>query len=120
MTRSDALRALLAKVEAGEWDDVDDNALWTLDADDIEQTFGSALTSQIYRGWHAYAGSLDAAKALHEAVLPGWDWGRSAASGQFYVWNTGEGPASAMSNNEDPARAWLICILKALIATEDN
>lgn len=116
MTRSDALRALLAKVEAGTaWDAGSGGCFVTLAYLGTVGQF-SAVDLAI----KAFKGSLDAAKALHEAVLPGWDWGRSAASGQFYVWNTGKGPASALSNNKDPARAWLIAILKALIATEDN
>ena len=61
-------------------------------------------------GIEAYLGSLDAAKSLHEALLPGWDWYRWP-QGDFEVrlgYSTGFGGASPT-----PARAWLIAILKA-------
>jgi hypothetical protein len=63
-------------------------------------------------GWahDAFRGSIDAAKALHDALLPGVsvkifgtsdnEW-RVQISGMDAVW----GP--------DPARAWLLAILKA-------
>ena len=64
----------------------------------------------------AYRGSLDAAKALHDALLPGW-W--------FAVQPTGatvgkvETPHDGMvfsCGTDDPARAWLLAILRALEA----
>lgn len=64
----------------------------------------------------AYNGSLDAALALHEALLPGWDWGVSAGPIQgvngyasLLGWQKGESEAEA----ETPARAWLLAILRA-------
>lgn len=64
--------------------------------------------------WKAYNGSLDAAMALHEVVLPGWDWsvdniGRSQFCAYVY-----DGRKSIGAFNANPARAWLLAILRAL------
>ena len=72
----------------------------------------------------AYKGSLDAAKALQEAVLPGWS-GEARMSGfgggQAAVWNPMKRPGQDFRvDSQDPARAWLIAILEALIAQEDT
>jgi hypothetical protein len=76
----------------------------------------------------ALDGSLDSAKALHEAVLPGVSqysiitdptcvcvkvcWWPEGLSNHSYCFN-GEGW------DEGPARAWLIAILEAFIAREE-
>lgn len=64
----------------------------------------------------AYNGSLDAAKALHNAVLPGWTNNDHLRRGMRYTTFIGKSvedePVDAVSN--DPARAWLIAILKAM------
>lgn len=69
----------------------------------------------------AYKGSLDAAKALHEAVLPGWiakpQIGGAGAG--VTVWHCtiedwDSGQEIAADNLPDPARAWLLAILRAL------
>lgn len=57
----------------------------------------------------AHDGSLDAALALHEALLPGWDWAREW--GYMAVVKKGAGSFSARSDT--PARAWLLAVLKA-------
>jgi len=51
----------------------------------------------------AHDGSLDAAKALHEAVLPGWLWLRSA-TGNIAV-SSGLGREMYYGVSDDPARA---------------
>lgn len=86
-----------------------------------------ALGSPVLRGYgeSAYHGSLDAAKALHETLLPGTSqysivtdptclcvkvaWWPNRLSGGDVV--AGEGWHEA-----NPARAWLCAILEALIA----
>lgn len=63
----------------------------------------------------AYHGSLDAAKALHEALLPGWGWetGINATFASIAsVWRSGRERAYG-ATSEIPARAWLLCQLKA-------
>jgi hypothetical protein len=65
----------------------------------------------------AFMGSLDAAKALHEAVLPdhsflvGINWAEVwiPFGSELHLFNVG---------HDNPARAWLIAILKALIAQD--
>lgn len=70
----------------------------------------------------AYCGSLDYARTLHETVLPGWrvfqirqmrDWAvrleRSTATKPDHLMVEG-------TDASDPARAWLLAILRAIIA----
>jgi len=70
----------------------------------------------------AIHGSLDAAKALHEAVLLGWFYWKihkdtlGSTAELRGLFGAEEKEARAM--HVDPARAWLIAILKALIAEE--
>lgn len=101
------------------------------------------LTDRLAMGYHgawvkkAYHGSLDAAKALHEAVLPGWVWLIRSSDecdvitgtchhGQFLanVWrdckSPNEGEECFPVWGLDPARAWLCAVLKALIAQEQE
>lgn len=61
--------------------------------------------------YNAYNGSLDAAKALHEALLPGWDWGRDPNGYNWVSMHTNE--IGCADNGDTPARAWLLAILKA-------
>ena len=102
MDRKEALAELIAKVEAG-------------------RVYGN-LTAQILADTDmdvelfldAYEGSLDAAKALHDAVLPGW---AAIANTNGTVQLAGPAPdwkrhTGCKENN--PARAWLLVILKAL------
>lgn len=63
----------------------------------------------------AYGGSLDAAKALHEALLPGWDYIVSRANGGL---TTHVQLEQEITFNDCPARAWLIAILKAYEAQQ--
>ena len=96
-----ALQALLMKVEAGEW--------WAnLPRPDILHTDLC---------WKAFNGSLDAAKALHEAVLPGWI-GNFGTDGFAKVAKGGrvQTVMEVARVDDNPARAWLIAILRALIA----
>ena len=64
-------------------------------------------------------GSLDAAKRLHDALLPGWDYCIdyvSRAKPLVYVQDDG-GPTFD-GEADTPARAWLLAILKAVNAQE--
>lgn len=109
----DALRELLAKVEAGSNLLVIDG--FAAQAFPPENAYGKCTFHLVGK---AFSGSLDAAKALHDAVLPGWEW-RGRDDGRWWVWRT----ASDLQVGEadgNPARAWLIAILKALIAEEQT
>lgn len=63
----------------------------------------------------AFDGSLDAAMELHEALLPGWDWGRQ---GKIFIYVF---PAKSPKrenrhhghSDDNLARAWLLAILHA-------
>ena len=65
----------------------------------------------------AFLGSLDAAKALHEALLPGWKWDvNTAGASVFMMAHPHDGNAHGHRDDTNPARAWLIAILRALEA----
>ena len=73
----------------------------------------------------AFNGSLDAAKALHDALLPGWVarpqiGGAGAGVSVWHCtiedWETGE--EIHANNMPGPARAWLLAILKAYEAQQ--
>lgn len=109
MTRLDALRALEQKVVAGEL------PMWT----EITGAIGLNPDNRHISFYAAYHGSLDAAKALHEVVLPGWDWECMNAGWDFAV-SKGDpcrgNYACFDACSPTPARAWLLAIIRALIA----
>ncbi len=67
--------------------------------------------------WKALKGSLDAAKALHEAVLTGWLLDIAITADNSYVRLYATNPVRATKSIDDasPDRAWLVAILDALI-----
>ena len=102
-----------------------DKLIEAVEADDVPFGGWSILSSQEHifaSEWarQAHNGSLDAAKALHEALLPGWVarptvGGRAAGVIVWHCtvedWENGE---EVHANNlPDPARAWLLAILRA-------
>ena len=101
-----ALQRLLDKVEAGK----------------VSQWFNwnSGIGSHGPLARQAYNGSLDAAKALHEALLPG----RSCAitfGGEYGATVTFPPTWDDLHltvSNLIPARAWLIAIIRAVMAGE--
>lgn len=107
---TDALQDLRDKVAAGV------TGAWTFDALGDGEDF--ALD--------AFHGSLDAAKELHETALPGWvvgihkppDHGNRAKCALFWIVNLGSADGKVEIDSvigADPARAWLLAILDALI-----
>lgn len=76
--------------------------------------------------FRAFNGSLDAAKALHEALLPGWrvedmhqkfDGSAFRRLGKWQVCiERVKDFVEVSSMDHSPARAWLLAILTALIA----
>lgn len=121
--RIDALKQLAAKVEAGDIRGVQIIAKRMASAArDAGETFPSLHVEK------AMCGSLDAAKALMEAVLPWWSWRVAEAYGPntdayrtLWVsrpesWRTGH-TADALKHGD--ARAWLLAILRAMIAMEE-
>ena len=99
-----ALQELLAKVDAG-------GARYLLHF----QPLSVPLQGFHGRAFEAYNGSLDAAQALHDAVLPGNVLWVTLVGGIATIGHDGEEYTGVSSS---PARAWLIAIIKALIAQE--
>ena len=71
----------------------------------------------------AYNGSLNAAKRLHDARLPGWEFCLQGSVASVWRWHEGaQSPwdidtfSGGIEGN--PARAWLLAILKAVNAQE--
>lgn len=75
-----------------------------------------------FDGWAelAYFGSLDAAKAMHEAMLPAmfWNMGHLDHPSLGYVCTVADGhfvdSPSWRGYAMNPARAWLLAILRAM------
>jgi hypothetical protein len=119
--RKDALIELLAKVEAGA---APSQVEWRNAFDSLIECRPSEHHYPMLRDQArlAFMGSLDAARALHDAVLPKNDKGPAVYINdddlptRWYVsiYNNailiGEG-----EHGSNPARAWLIAILQALI-----
>ena len=120
MTKLEALKELAAKVEAGQCRprEIEDTAfnVWT------ERQNGHPRWYFASSAMKAYYGSLDAAKALHEVVLPTGMWA-------WQLWTDHNGVPTAVIDGfafstpevtaDNPARAWLLAILNALIAMEE-
>jgi len=104
MTDVKALKELLAKVEAGEWDCLDEN--YPLHYSTYPN-FGRTYED----------GSLDAAKALHEALLTGWDFWVTTDRTDVFL---GENGPRQYGMSDIPARAWLLAIIRALIAEDEE
>ena len=68
--------------------------------------------------WKAFHGSIDAALALHEALLPGSFPGLSQNihSGEWHAWCQDKVSWHYSANNAMPARALLLAILRAVKA----
>ena len=109
--KKQALTDLLAKVEAG-------GATKRSLKKSCLEVFGIGACWGLC--FDAYNGSLDAAQSLHEAVLPEWQWYRQGFVMYVTDDHTGWGSKPHFSARDDtnPARAWLIAIIKALIAEE--
>lgn len=97
-----AIAALVAAIEAGEsgW-----NRLATI-AEDVLPPKEAAITAT------AYSGSLDAALAMQEALLPGWYWCVTPDGSSVYNPDDNS-PYDCDGRQDVPARAWLLAILKA-------
>lgn len=107
----EALKELAAKVEAGQ---EHETFIWKFAAE--RELFDRPTCLRLES---AYGGSLDAAKALHDAVLPGWEYGYDGT----IAWVKLPGLRSSFrhdNRNGYTSRAWLLAILKALIAEKDQ
>ena len=105
------LRGLIEAVAAGR----DDSEKWR-----------PALGDHAFDGMTAFHGSLDAAKRLHDALLPGWRVGQIGQAhaapedtpDSWRVWIVApdylESTVQSEAECTSPARAWLLAILRAL------
>ena len=121
MDKLEALVALRDKVKAGNPSDPEFGRVWPPTGDEGWRHNRFA--------WKAYEGSIDAARALHDAVLgdgyvsDGYKW-CMWGSGTVSVWHVIKGlhhvgdVSDPQKHASSPARAWLIAILEALIAQE--
>lgn len=92
---------------------------------DSERSNGTAC---LLVAWKAYHGSLDAAKALHEALLPGWivhDFSQNSRSMGWSMVICNEAGVYHTSHEGGEvgfvpvaARAWLLAVLKAYRSTQ--
>ncbi|WP_424974221.1 hypothetical protein [Dinoroseobacter sp. S124A] len=111
--------AALKKLQAAV---VEDSDRWS--GHDVFVGFGQHKQRDFLK---AKGGSLDAAKALHDAVLPGWGWrfherygdgvtkeseAKRAWVSRPHSWRVGH---TADVVDDNAARAWLTAIIKALI-----
>jgi len=117
MTDKQALRALIEAVEAAGWGVTDWRNFQDIPA-------GNSLTPGPILAHRAYQGSLDAAKALHEALLGAERYGYGIGPWGARVWIYSSLPDWDRSVRQEvdlvnnPARAWLIAILKAYEAQQ--
>ena len=95
------LAALIEAVEAG--------MVARHDLDAFIPVFG--LTTEANNALDAYRGSLDAAMALHEALLPGWFY--CLMDGVAEVRGEMEYGEQYIGKSVTTARAWLLAILRA-------
>ena len=119
-----ALQRLLDAVESG-----------TAMNGDFADAFHMKGPSKPYwMGTSAYNNnSLDAAKALHDALLPGWAIERMSwwpgGHWTFHLWGTSDPDHNGdrwhnhtdgrvEASNTDPARAWLLALIRAVMAGE--
>ena len=121
MTRRDALTELRDKVRVGEF--------LTGPYSPSQKAFGQSNTRRAHSAYH---GSLDAAKALHDAVLPGWtvnslhqnrkpDNGMPAnGTWSCLLFRYDPAIAHVETKANTPARAWLLAIIEALISEADE
>ena len=120
------LQELRDKVAAGVWP----ADFLAVDCEPLREV----TTASLYA---AFSGSLDAASSVHEVLLPEYMWlirssdeddvrRGSCKSGQFLanIWdartNPNEGGKHFPTWAGNPARAWLLAILDALIAKENT
>lgn len=112
MTRIEALKELEDKVEKGEWP----VCAWS----HLRTVFPSSWNDVEFQARNAYHGSLDAAKALHDSVLPGWRVTCIKSGWEVGIQSLSDSSQTSASYMSTPARAWLLSIIRALIEGEEG
>lgn len=124
--KTKALIDLLAKVEAGEpYETMGHTQMCQKafpnpeDFDGSREAYAKSAAQQAILVWRN--GSLDAAKALHEAMLgDGFNYCIHSDSASVMTWAHTVIGQTFSARDKKPARAWLIAIIKALIAEEET
>ena len=109
MIRKQALIELRNKVK-----DDHSNFSWLA----ISDTGLTHLYAYFYAAWNK--DSLDAAKALHEALLPGWYYNIAPGFAHVFPHHDNGDQEAQTGLHDTPSRAWLLAILEALIAQEPD
>lgn len=94
-------------------DAVEGNAIST---DLIMDAFGNGWDDVLVLA--AFDGSLDAAKALHEALLPGWEFKIGLTNAVVFLRTHKDNDPQHSGMSEVSARAWLLAIIRAVMAGE--
>ena len=118
MDKIDAIRKMREQVEAGLFDPSPKDArapYYNRFCNLSEIALANGAVGLDHLAFQTYKGSLDAAKALHDALLPGKSW--TVCPGGAGV-DYSRHDYRAEADNDNPARAWLIAILRALEAQE--
>ena len=118
MEQLEALKELAEKVEAGDVPNATD--IWNVVVFEDNKVKASKTTiSWALSTVTAFHGSLDAAHSLHKAVLPEWGWlieyEEAASNVSLY---SPDGRKVIIDIDDfigEPARAWLLAIIKAKI-----
>lgn len=119
MTKLEALKELEAVVVANEEDTGVDVFIAAFSK--ISEVSDSVTWGAI----SAYNGSVDAAKTLREAVLPGWVWSFPYPEMAMLRIPSDKNasatiPFTVNGMNNIPSRAWLIFIIRALISESED
>jgi hypothetical protein len=129
------LGELIKAVEAGTFDATNERpARFNAFMDLAEHVFPQDVRALNANGWNAYRGDLNAAMALHKALLPGFfvtltrlckEWDGDTITlepddwrAEVYDGTRNETGIYETADSADPARAWLLAILRALEAAE--
>ena len=117
MTRLEAIDALLEKVRAGEWCGLAAIRIWPQG-----RIVNNEWLDEFSLAQRSFNGSTDAAIALIEAVLPGWEYGMNfdAHHEKYAFVQDGVDYETDECYAETHARALLIAILEALKAQEEE
>ena len=112
MTKIDALKALRDQIARGEWRPLIDTLCEETGLRRFAFYFDRIMTNE----------SLDPAQEMHEHLLRGYTWRLEVFDGHAYcaIQHPNSDREFASCKQPTPARAWLVAILEALIAREEE
>lgn len=129
MTRADAIRAFIKKIEAKAFDVKPGDArepYFVHFRRCCEDVFPQEVRNINGIAWEAYRGDLEYGQRLHDAIPALWDWDWTVRSlpdvdlkPPRKLAHLGHAYSDSMSSGY-ASRAWLVAILQALLAMEDD